>query len=43
MPIIIFITEYVQDKYATVSRSLLVDAVNDKCANYRRKRRAVEE
>lgn len=39
----VLFSEYVQGKYASVSRSLLVDAVNDKCANYRRKRRSVEE
>ena len=28
---------FVQSKHPTVMRSALVDAVNDKCANYRRK------
>ena len=37
----IFVTEYVQSKM-TVSRSVLVDVVNDKCANYRRKKKEIQ-
>ena len=32
----VIIIEFTQDKFPEVHRSLLIDAVNDKCANYRR-------
>lgn len=32
-------TDYVQHHYGAVAKTVLIDAVNDKCANYRRKKK----
>ena len=38
----LLLLEYVQSMHPGVSRSPLVDAINDKCANTRRKRKGIE-
>jgi hypothetical protein len=31
-------TAYVQKQYSATAKTVLIDAINDKCANYRRKK-----